>query len=384
MASLSCHAASGNLALGLGVGGQVEMCQLTPYNGPQAGPYAAPQAGAYAAPQAGAYAAPQAGAYAAPQAGYAAPQAGENSAPQAEPEAAPQVPLPNHACARERLAEAQAQADTIDESLSKAESGLRQKMSREQELKRSIADLESKRTHICSYICSYYSYTNKFLVASEKAALNELCSAEYLAETREFSEMTTRREALAGIIDSCTKTIDSLTESLSASGLEDLRGDAFNEWLCDIGLGKLQAPLKDIDGVSLTMLNVDNVMENDVSFADAAALQLRAYIAHYKLSDDSAFGPPTDSVLSWDATQTANWIESLGDPYSSLAAAGWHGAALCSLSPPRVVEAAKGALKIPDAVKFIGMVRTKRTETDSDKATWVAKWTGTGTIENQA
>ena len=57
---------------------------------------------------------------------------------------APQVTLPAHECVRERLAEAQALANDIQASLDKADSGLRQQMSREQELKRSIADLEVK------------------------------------------------------------------------------------------------------------------------------------------------------------------------------------------------------------------------------------------------
>ena len=61
---------------------------------------------------------------------------------------APQATLPTHECVRERLAEAQAQANDIQASIDKADSGLRQQMSREQELKRSIADLEAK----CAYI----------------------------------------------------------------------------------------------------------------------------------------------------------------------------------------------------------------------------------------
>ena len=61
---------------------------------------------------------------------------------------APQAALPDHACVRERLAEAQAEANDIQASIDKADSGLRHQMSREQELKRSIADLEAK----CAYI----------------------------------------------------------------------------------------------------------------------------------------------------------------------------------------------------------------------------------------
>ena len=78
----------------------------------------------------------------------AAPQA--EAAPQAH--TAPKVPLPNNACVRKRLAEAQAQVKDIKTSLEKADSGLRQQMSREQELKRSIVDLENKRAHLtCLY-----------------------------------------------------------------------------------------------------------------------------------------------------------------------------------------------------------------------------------------
>ena len=203
-------------------------------------------------------------------------------------------------------------------------------------------------------------------------------------DLREYNTMVERHSTLLGIIHDCTQTLDSLTDCLSVSGLEDLRGEAFKEWLCDIGMSKLQIALKDVDGISLTMLNVSDIMGNGVTFNDAAALQLCGYMAHYKLSDDIAFAPPTDSVLSWDKAQTANWIKSLGAPYACLASAGWHGAALCSLSPTRVMEASKGALKAPDAVKFIGLVRKVRNETDGDKATWVTKWSGTTPIDNQA
>ena len=64
---------------------------------------------------------------------------------------APQAALPAHACVRKRLAEAQAEVKNIEASLEKADSGLRQKMSREQELKHSIADLEAKCTHFVSH-----------------------------------------------------------------------------------------------------------------------------------------------------------------------------------------------------------------------------------------
>ena len=221
-------------------------------------------------------------------------------------------------------------------------------------------------------------------MASEKEALKKLQTGDYIAQSRVYSELNERHSELLGIINVCTQTLDSLTDCLSVSGLEDLRGDTFKEWLCDIGMSKLQTSLKDIDGVSLTMLNVGDVTEYDVTFNDAATLHLRGYIAQYKLSDDSAFAPPNETVLSWDEVQTANWIKTLGAPYESLSSAGWHGAALCSLSPPRVIEAGKGSLKAPDAVKFIGLVRAKRRELDGEKDDWVSKWTGTATIELQA
>ena len=222
------------------------------------------------------------------------------------------------------------------------------------------------------------------LVAGEKNALEKLQTGEFIARSREYNTLMKRRNELLGVIHVCTQTLDSLTDCLSVSGLEDLRGDAFKEWLCDIGLSKRQTSLKGIDGNTLTMLNVSDVMDHGVSFNDAAALQLHGYIAHHKLSDDSAFSPPRGSILSWDELKTTNWIELLGDPYACLSAARWHGAALCSLSPPRVVEASKGALKATDAVKFIGIVRQMRNETDGEKDAWVVKWSGSTPIENQA
>ena len=217
-------------------------------------------------------------------------------------------------------------------------------------------------------------------MASEKKELTPQQAVEYFT----FLKLTERFNELLGAIHVCTQTLDSLTDCLSVSGLEDLRGATFKEWLCDVGLSNLQTALKDIDGNMLTMLNVEHVMKNGVSFPDAATLQLRGYMAHYKLTDDCAFTPPRGSVLSWDQTQTANWIKTLSGPYSTLVSAGWHGAALCSLSPSRVVEASKGALKVTDAVKFIGLVRRMRNDADGDKDEWVVKWSGASTMEVQA
>ena len=219
-----------------------------------------------------------------------------------------------------------------------------------------------------------------YIVASEKKALGELQTAE----SREFNSLIEHRDMLLGIVHMCTQTLDSLTDCLSVSGLADLRGNAFKEWLCDIGMRKLQTALKDIDGTTLSLFNVSDVMENGVSFIDAAALLLRGYIAHCKLNDDSAFTPPRGSVLSWDEVQTANWIDSLGAPFTCLSDARWHGAALCSLSPTHVVETSKGALKVADAVKFLTLIKAERGHVDGDKATWVSKWSGVSTIDNQA
>ena len=69
---------------------------------------------------------------------------------QTDPHIAPDMALPIHGCIRERLTIAQAQVKDIDSVLEKADSALRQQMSRELELKRSIADLEAK----CAYMLS--------------------------------------------------------------------------------------------------------------------------------------------------------------------------------------------------------------------------------------
>ena len=217
------------------------------------------------------------------------------------------------------------------------------------------------------------------LVESDKRELAGLQTAEF----RKYHVMSERHSSLLSMIHMCAQIFASLADCISVSGLNDLRADIFNEWLFDIGMRKLQPVLKDIDGGTLTMLTVGDVMEHDVTFNDAAALLLHGYIAHYKLSDNRAFPPPPDTVLSWNEEQTANWIKTLGDAYSGLATAGWNGPALCSLSPPRVIEASKGTLKAAEAVKFIGIVRQMRIETDGNKAAWVSKWNGSIPIDCQ-
>jgi len=200
---------------------------------------------------------------------------------------------------------------------------------------------------------------------------------------REYHMMSERHNALLAIIHGCTQVFDSLAHCLSVSGLEDLRGDTFNEWLFDIGMRKLQTALKDINGRTLLMLNASDVMGIGVSFSDAADLLLRGYMAHYKLSDSKKCYPPPDSVLSWNEQQTSKWVRTLGDAYSCLVNAYWKGAALCSLSPPRVIEASGGSLKADEAVSFISLVRQMRSKVDGEKATWISKWNGSIPIDSQ-
>lgn len=220
-------------------------------------------------------------------------------------------------------------------------------------------------------------------MASEKAALEELRTAEYVSESQDLSALIERRESLRAMVHQCNQTLDSLADCLATTGLEQLVGPRFSEWLCDVGLWHLHDALKDVDGESLTMFTIDNVIECGVSFSDAAALQLRAYIAHCQLGEDRACEPPEDTVLSWTDEETADWIGSLDPSYACLASANWHGAALCSLSPLRVMEASKGTLKSTDAVKFLSLVRAKRREEDGDRDSWVVRWTGANTIESQ-
>ena len=83
-----------------------------------------------------------------PQVSQAAVHAAFQAVVQAVPRAAVQAAPPAHVCVRERLAEAQAEADKIHSLLESADIGLRQQMSREKELKQSIADLEAKCTYL--------------------------------------------------------------------------------------------------------------------------------------------------------------------------------------------------------------------------------------------
>ena len=152
--SLSYDAASGNIAIGR-VDGLVELWQTARVDGSvnlgQTAPHEAPaprevKTVRRPAPQAAHRAVPQAAPQAAPE---ISPPFSFQFSPQAAPQSAPQaLPLPAHVCVRERLAAAQTQVKDTEASLVQAENGLRQQMSREQELKQSIADLEAK----CAYI----------------------------------------------------------------------------------------------------------------------------------------------------------------------------------------------------------------------------------------
>ena len=81
------------------------------------------------------------------------------------PSAALQCAKSAHVCARERLAEAQAQVKDIEASLEKADSGLRQQMSREQELKLLIAEPEAKCAHI--FWCTFASRIELLMFSGE-------------------------------------------------------------------------------------------------------------------------------------------------------------------------------------------------------------------------
>ena len=66
---------------------------------------------------------------------------------QTAPHIATEVVLPAHVCVRNRLAEARTELKDVETSLKKVDDGLRQQLSREQEMRRSIADLSAKRAY---------------------------------------------------------------------------------------------------------------------------------------------------------------------------------------------------------------------------------------------
>ena len=63
---------------------------------------------------------------------------------QTAPPLAPHIGLPIQTCLREQQADARAQVKDIEAILEEEASGLRQQMAREQELMRTIADLEAR------------------------------------------------------------------------------------------------------------------------------------------------------------------------------------------------------------------------------------------------
>lgn len=211
--------------------------------------------------------------------------------------------------------------------------------------------------------------------------LTALQTPEYLARSRDIVQLVERHAVLQSIVYQCTAVLDGLTDCLATSGLSDLKGSMFHEWLCDVGLGRLQSTLKDIDGSTLTMLELNDIIDIGASLNDATSLQLHGFIAHSKFSVDPKCAPPAGSVLDWSEARVSEWIFMLGPPFASLSLAGWHGPTLCSLTPPRVIEASGGEIKAPDAVKFINLIKAMRSSADSGKGDWVAKWSGTIPIE---
>ena len=69
-----------------------------------------------------------------------------------------QAPLPSHTIAHERIKAAQKQAQYIQASLEKVDGNLRYRVTREKELKSSISELDTKRTHFWHVICIIISY----------------------------------------------------------------------------------------------------------------------------------------------------------------------------------------------------------------------------------
>ena len=278
-------------------------------------------------------------------------------------------------CLRELRATTETELHNAETQLGRLSDALREPMSREQELTSSIAALEANRTNHMSFIVFFNVFILR-AVEREKAELVALQTASFLASKSELSVLTDRRDVLLSRLIECDRTLARLSESVSQHGMDGLRGDLFAEWLCDIGLRKLQADLRDIDGESLAMLDIASTLDMGLSFNDAAHLQLRGFVAHCGLGEAPTYEPPLGSMLAWTEEQTASWLASLGEPFSSLSSAGWHGAALCSLTPSRVAEASKGTIRTAGAVQFINLVREKRREVDGTRSAWVAERSG--------
>ena len=226
-------------------------------------------------------------------------------------------------------------------------------------------------------------------VVADKAELAALQTADYLAQKDQLIAQSKRLEQLLPLLDRYQKTLRKLQTSLSTSGLAELRGDVFHQWLFDFGLGKLQTALRDHDGNDcegsvLLHNNVTSMMMQDkLSFNDAAHLLLYGFIAHRSANPYETVFALQRSVLFWNVGPIADWIESLEHPYECLKDAGWTGAALCSLSPMMVVNASKGEMKTQQANKFIRMVGDMRRREDGEMEPWVIHWTGSSIIDNQ-
>ena len=221
------------------------------------------------------------------------------------------------------------------------------------------------------------------VVARERAELSQLQSDQYRKMSVDIARWEVRKGELQAVVEQCKMIIDSLTDCLTVSGLSDLRADSFSEWLCDIGLERLKAPLREFDGTVLTMLTAENIVEHGVTLNDASRLLLHGFMAHFGYSSLPFFEPPANTVLSWDEQHVAMWISSLDKQFHSLVFAQWNGAALCSLSPVRVQEASFGSLTAVAAAKFIMMIKNHRMEHDGDKDPWIVRWTGKVPIESQ-
>ena len=223
-------------------------------------------------------------------------------------------------------------------------------------------------------------------MAQERQALATLRSTEYLAKSRDLIEFSEKKQELSLTLASCSNTMDSLMDCLVTSGLSDLRGENFKEWLCDIGLVHLTNVLQGVNGEVLTMLHIDDIVGMGVSFRDASKLLLSSFIAHSKMDCGPSFNPPNGFLLSWTVEDTANWIKRLGAPYEQLASAGWDGAALCSLSPTRIVNASNKQLSLVQATKFMAMISSKRQADDEIETIddeWATKWSGVAQVTTQ-
>ena len=288
-----------------------------------------------------------------------------------------------HVCVRQLLSDTWNSLESVDSAFKVTEKELRQQMARERDLTKSISDLETKRTSVELWYFPFLTFYCVGSVAHERQALATLRSTEYLAKSRDLIEFSEKKQELSLTLASCSNTMDSLTDCLVTSGLSDLRGENFKEWLCDIGLGHLTNVLQGVNGEVLTMLHMDDIIGMGVSFKDASKLLLCSFIAHSKMDYGPSFNPPDGFLLSWTVEDTVNWIKRLGAPYEQLESAGWDGAALCSLSPTRIVNASNKQLSLLQATKFMTMINNKRQADDEIETIddeWATKWSGVAQV----